>query len=361
MLMHLHGFLKFLPALLAVSLLVLSSPTFAGDTNAVAGTNAVASTNAGALAEGAAAEAAIVGAQDTLRSNLQVQSQLHDAQILIEQSRQEAAAAARAAELLNQRLDTLASSLATERLQTLKDIQRSNQDMQHSNQLVLIIAGGLAGFAILVLMFAAYVQWNLVARVAGLASQLRGARALEAGEFPAAFGISDNPLPPSPALQQSTANFLGVLDRLEKRIHDMSIAQMHPSGAELHPENGAKAESHTAEPKPAVTVLLGKGQTLLKLDQGEAALACFDEALALDPSNGEALLQKGAALERLQRLNEAIDCYDRAIATDSSMTMAYLHKGGVYNRMERYSEALECYEKALRTQDKGRPADTITE
>ena len=98
---------------------------------------------------------------------------------------------------------------------------------------------------------------------------------------------------------------------------------------------------------------------MLKLDKPEAALACFEEALALDPANTDALVKKGAALERLQRLVEAVDCYDRAIAADKSMTMAYLYKGGVFNRMERYTEALECYERALNTKDKGRIPDVM--
>ena len=100
-----------------------------------------------------------------------------------------------------------------------------------------------------------------------------------------------------------------------------------------------------------ITMLLGKGQSLLNLDQAEEALACFDQVLTLDPNHPEALVKKGAALERLRKLDEAIACYDQAIAADSSMTVAYLYKGGLFNRMERFGEALECYEKALHTQE----------
>jgi len=86
-------------------------------------------------------------------------------------------------------------------------------------------------------------------------------------------------------------------------------------------------------------------------DNAEEALVCFDEALAVEPNNAEALVKKGTALERLRKLNEAIECYDRAIAADNSMTIAYLYKGGLFNRMERFGEALECYEMALKTQE----------
>jgi tetratricopeptide (TPR) repeat protein len=165
-----------------------------------------------------------------------------------------------------------------------------------------------------------------------------------------------------------------VIDGLEKRIREMEASvQAHnaltdgsPANGDSNPAGEPGSEPNGENALPAVSgkvgtiaLLLNKGQTLLRLDKAEAALSCFDEVLALDPSNTDALIKKGSALERLQRLKEAIDCYDRAIATDNSMTMAYLYKGGVYNRMERYTEALECYEQALRTQEKGRSANVI--
>ena len=116
--------------------------------------------------------------------------------------------------------------------------------------------------------------------------------------------------------------------------------------------DGAELAEAAAAPEAArITVLLGKGQSLLNLDQAEEAVACFDQVLALDANHPEALVKKGAALERLRKLDEAIACYDRAIAADGSLTVAYLYKGGLFNRMERFGEALECYEQALRTQE----------
>jgi tetratricopeptide (TPR) repeat protein len=95
---------------------------------------------------------------------------------------------------------------------------------------------------------------------------------------------------------------------------------------------------------------LRKGQSLLEENQVDAAMACFDEVIALEPGNAEAWVKKGLSLERLNRLDEAIRMYDRAIAADNRLTVAWLYKGGTLNRMERYDEALQCYEQALRTQ-----------
>jgi tetratricopeptide (TPR) repeat protein len=168
---------------------------------------------------------------------------------------------------------------------------------------------------------------------------------------------------------------VGSLEQLEKRIYQLEHSTrtpLHETGAANGGKNpslgtaenggpavmlaGESASGHDAAAEAAerVTVLLGKGQSMLNLDDAQSAVDCFDQALRVDPRNAEAWVRKGTALEKLQQLDEAVECYDRAIATDDSMTIAYLHKGGLFNRMERYNEALECYEKALRTQEKRR-------
>ena len=317
--------------------------------------------------EGKAAEAAVINSQQTLRSNLEIQDQLHETQVAIEKIRQEAKdAEARNAEMLK----LLENAMASQQTDEAKDIQRSNDAIQRSNTSVLIAAGALGAFAVLVLCLAAFLLWHMVNRINAIAASLPTGHGFEGAHAPAALGMGEGQMLPSQVMERSTAQFMGVIERLERRIHEMeasahsghSLTEGVPANGEAAPGNGEHAgngASPAAETARSITVLLGKGQTLLKLDQAEAALACFDEILGLDAGNTEALVKKGAALERLQRLNEAIECYDRAIAADGSMTMAYLHKGGVFNRMERYSEALECYEQALKTQDKVHPAEAV--
>ena len=80
------------------------------------------------------------------------------------------------------------------------------------------------------------------------------------------------------------------------------------------------------------------------------ALTCFDEALALDPENGEILVKRGTALERLERTEEAISSYERAIRLDQSLTNAYLLKGAALIRLNRQEEAADCYRLAVTAQ-----------
>jgi len=326
-----------------------------------------ADTNALSGVEAKTAEAALVGMQESLRSNLQIQAQLHDALLAIEKNRQDAeAAAAKNAQMLESRLTLMEKALAEERRDELTNIE-------HADRMVLIAAGTFAALGFLVLITAAYLQWTAMNRLAAVAAKLP---ALSGPVQVGAIGAGGAELMPAKMLEESTARFLGVIERLEQRIHAMEFSAQPPQPALAEPEaasgetNGNSSHSSAPAPEPAaaepdkagaISSLLGKGQTLLRLDQPAAALDCFDEVLKLDPGQADALLKKGAALERLQRLDEAIECYDRAIAQDNSMTMAYLYKGGVFNRMERYSEALECYEQALQSQQRGHAANVIME
>ena len=327
------------------------------------GRGLAADTNAPTDSEGRAAEAVVIGTQESLRSSLQIQEELHNMQTTIEKDRKDTeAAAARSADLLEGRLKLIEQSISSQRLDELKDLQRSNRT-------VLLAAGAFAVVGFVVLLFAALVQWTAVRRITALSARLPAA--LGMGSGPAALGMGEAALLPGQT-EEATTRFLGVIEKLERRIDSIEKGapqtQSLPAKESANGANGAAGHEIAGEEAPggmeqsaAIALLLGKGQTLLKLDKPEEAIACFDEALAIEAGNTDILVRKGAALERLQKMDEAIACYDMAIAADSSMTMAYLYKGGVYNRMERYSEALECYEQALKTQQKGQAANVIIE
>jgi len=302
---------------------------------------------------------------ETLRAFLQLQEQLHQTQLAIEQNRKEAKdTAAQSAQVLADRLAVIERALSTQRAREL-------EAMQSSNRVMLTVAGTFAAVGFIAMLLMAYFQWRTVHALAEVSAALP-TRALGPAPALAALGAGDAPLVTAGPAPQANLRLLGTLDRLEKRIyqleHTAPQASLHegtPAGESLLTDNGhpptATSETGSTRPGPVPVppegvsrfkLLLGKGQSMLSLDKAEAALKCFEEALALEPANAEALIKQGIALERLQKLDEAIECYDRAITADGSMTIAYLHKGGLFNRMERFNEALECYEQALRTQEK---------
>ncbi len=329
----------------AFLLALASLPFAAAETNAPPFPPGTADTNA---------------SMEALRSYLELQTQLHAAQLAIERNRQENEAAAnRNAEALTNALQLIKQSLADQQAREL-------ETMRNTSHLVLAAAATLAAVGVLALLLTAYLQWRAMTRISQLPVPPANPLALWPGRAYPTLGPGDMPLVSAGTAEQSSARLLGVIDRLERRIAELE----HSSRAPLS-EYAASADepkktpvAPPAEPpapparesSPSRTaLLLAKGQALLEQEESEKALACFEEALGLEPRHPEALVKKGVALERLRRTEEAVRCYDDAIAADSSMTIAYLYKGGLFNRLERYNEALACYEQALRTQER-RPA-----
>jgi tetratricopeptide (TPR) repeat protein len=288
--------------------------------------------------------------QDTLRAYLQLQEQLHATQLAIERNRNEAAAAAAEnVKAIANRLQGIEPAPTLQRAQEL-------EAMQSSNRAMLFVAGLFASLGFLAMLFLAYFQWRTINRLEEISAALPAAPALGSGSPVAALGARDAPVVSVGPVEQSSQRLLRALEQLEKRIDQLEHTPNPPVPKGASRAQAAPAPAHTAVAPDGVRIamLLGKGQSLLNLDQAEVALACFDQVLALDSNHAEALVKKGAALERLRMLDEAITCYDQAIAADGSMTVAYLYKGGLLNRIERFGEALECYEQALRTQEDGR-------
>jgi tetratricopeptide (TPR) repeat protein len=288
---------------------------------------------------------------EVMRAYLQLQEQLHATQLAIQQTRQESDKnAAEAAQVLSERLQSIERALSAQRAREL-------EAMQSSNRVMLTVAGVFAAVGFIAMLLMAYFQWRTVHGLAEISATLPTVRGLGPAPTLPALGTGEHLLVATGPAQLSSQRLLSTMEQLEKRILQLEhSSEPHPPG---HNGNGlalatAVQPGAAPAPKSPVAGLLAKGQSLLDADQAPAALGCFEEALAVEPKNAEALVKKGAALERLQKLDEAIVCYDQALAADSAMTIAYLHKGGLYNRMERFNEALECYEKALHTQETAR-------
>jgi tetratricopeptide (TPR) repeat protein len=283
-----------------------------------------------------------------LRSNL----------LTIEATRREAAAGAEATSTeIAGRLKAIEQTLDAQR-------RHEGSSMDNSNRLTLVAA---VIFAVIGLLPMIFTSWLLVRALNRLATA--------PATFPLGYALGQ-PLPTpvvstdthsnNPNLiEQSSNRLLGVIERLEKRVHELEHASSlslpidqseRTSGSNTLPDEANNPSSETGSTPfhtdltDRFSVILSKGQTLLSLGKTEEAIACFDQAIAIDSENAEALIKKGKALEGVKNFEEAIQCYDRAIAANPSMTIAYVYKGGICNQMERFNEALECYEKALLSQ-----------
>jgi hypothetical protein len=296
-------------------------------------------------------------AQEILRGIVGLGEQLRSNQLAIEQNGNEAReAAARSSEVLSNSLRSIQDSITSQQQALSERSSRELREMQGANRVVVIIVGVFTTAVALTLLLIAYFQWRISKAWTQITHLLPvahggGVKALGPGTDP--VGLADAPNP----------GLLHAVEELENRVQDLEHISASAPGARVTanstPGNGggtrsnvpvASGPEHRGGPLQAkIVACLSQGQTMLKQNDWEGALQCFDEVLALDPNHGEALVKKGSALERMKKLNEAFECYDRAIAADQSMTVAYLYKGGLCSRLERFKEALECYDKALRT------------
>jgi len=309
--------------------------------------------------------------KEALQGLIEIGEQLRSNRVILEQTAWEARdAAARNEAALSNGLNTLEGVISAQQEAASARTAREFEALQSSNRVLLTVSGALAAMAALAMLLLAFFQWRMSKSWAGLSTGLSVTH-LSANDSAALLLASGGPTPALPgSVQQSNGRLLGAVEQLERRIEGLEQTLMpsqnlpgttHSAAENGDPRKAGNGNSAAGDPptfapsaQAGIQTLLAQGQSMLRQNELEGAIRCFDELLALTPNHSEALVKKGAALERLQKLNEAFECYDLAIAADPSTTTAYLHKGGLCNRLERFKEALECFEKALQTHEEWR-------
>jgi tetratricopeptide (TPR) repeat protein len=307
---------------------------------------------------------------ELLKSYMQLRELLQATQLAIATSRIEADVTARAqAAALAERIEEVKSAMnaerdrhriETERAQTERiESERRQLEQQRSNRVILWIAVGIGGVALLAIVAGPLLQWRAINHLA----QVVAARPQLPAPVQPALLTAESGAFADHTVTVTNQRIQGMIDRMEKRIFELehTAGQSAARGAVATTSTYISAgttpraigsNDHTSRIKQ----LLGNGHSLLASGKAKEAVACYNEVLKLDLNHAEALVKRGAALEKLKQDDEAIQCYDRAIKADAKMTLAYLYKGGVCNRLERYEEATRCYEQALRTEDESRAA-----
>lgn len=90
-----------------------------------------------------------------------------------------------------------------------------------------------------------------------------------------------------------------------------------------------------------------EGMALHDSEKPEAALACFQKAIEIQPDFIPAWVYQGMVLEQLQRYEEAIASYDQAIQINPNVADLWYNKGATLCKLRRYPEALVCFDKVL--------------
>ncbi|MEE8443338.1 MAG: tetratricopeptide repeat protein, partial [Dehalococcoidia bacterium] len=79
----------------------------------------------------------------------------------------------------------------------------------------------------------------------------------------------------------------------------------------------------------------------------ERAMAEFDQAISLNPQDGDAYLNRGFAYYSLGDLDIAIRDFTQAIRLNPQDAQAYTNRGSAYYELERYERAIRDYEQAI--------------
>jgi len=114
----------------------------------------------------------------------------------------------------------------------------------------------------------------------------------------------------------------------------------------------APAEAPVEQPTATVTLdpynaLIQEGVALRSSSDFENALAKFNEAINLDPSNTKGYLQRGITYNAMGRSDEAITDFNFAVNYDPNMAEAYNARGVAFVQKDQYAQALKDFAKAM--------------
>ena len=103
----------------------------------------------------------------------------------------------------------------------------------------------------------------------------------------------------------------------------------------------------TAEESSGTSRHNNKGTSLMELGDCEGALACFDRAIAADPTHANTWNNRGNLFMRMGDYDQAIYSYERALALEPDHAVAWSNKAISLRRLDRLAEAVACYERAI--------------
>lgn len=100
-------------------------------------------------------------------------------------------------------------------------------------------------------------------------------------------------------------------------------------------------------PSPDISSIISEGIECEKDGDHDGAIALFNRAIKINPSNPVPHNHKGDILFAKGDHNGAIAEFDKSIAASPSNAIAYNHKGDVLFDLKRYKESIDCYDSAL--------------
>jgi tetratricopeptide (TPR) repeat protein len=79
----------------------------------------------------------------------------------------------------------------------------------------------------------------------------------------------------------------------------------------------------------------------------DSAIACFQQAIQIDPAYADAHCNLGSAFIRKEQIKDAIIAYKEAIDIDPNFAQPYFNLGILLNNIDKLDEAIACFQSAI--------------
>ncbi|MEH2197078.1 tetratricopeptide repeat protein [Nostoc sp.] len=149
-------------------------------------------------------------------------------------------------------------------------------------------------------------------------------------------------LPTTPEVVEQESNRL-LLERDYEEYLKLTPEQKIEKVIEIQDLLTEKYQPENQKPR----LLFELGNLLLTVNEYEAAIASYDQALKLKPDKHEAWNNRGVALGKLVRYEEAIASYDQVLKLKPDYHLAWNNRGIALDKLVRNEEAIASYDQAL--------------
>jgi predicted TPR repeat methyltransferase len=156
--------------------------------------------------------------------------------------------------------------------------------------------------------------------------------------------------PGDPIGWNNRGNLFVAMDSFEEAVenYDRALA-LSPDFAEAR-VNRRKAMSEASRQNKGAGVarnLCARGVGYIHGKRYAEALACFDEALTVQPDSIDAFSNRATALLGMNRAEEALASFDVALSIDPQHAISWNNRGNALAALKRFEEAVENYDKAI--------------
>ncbi|WP_082523863.1 tetratricopeptide repeat protein [Methylobacterium sp. Leaf399] len=95
-----------------------------------------------------------------------------------------------------------------------------------------------------------------------------------------------------------------------------------------------------------------RGLAYKKKEDYDRAIADFNEAIAVDPSDADFFRSRGSTYDDMERYDAAIEDYDRSIKLDPTVGDSFVNRGIAYGNKGDFERAIKDFDEAIRLDPK---------